>query len=237
MRETIFLVPGLLCDATIWSHQASSLAQGYDVRIPDLGGFTSIEAMADAILCDAPSRFSLAGHSMGARVVLQIAAVAPGRVRRLALLDTGTKPLQPGELERRQALLQVSGKLGMRALAEQWLPGMVREGALTRDEKLKAALLAMVERMTPTIHANQITALLHRPDARPTLAKITCPVLIGVGEQDRWSPPAQHVAMAAKIPHARYIVFPQAGHMAPLEAPMSVTSALQNWMTTSEIFD
>lgn len=230
MRETVYLVPGLLCDATIWAHQQAALSADHEVRIPDLTRRASIVEMADDILADAPARFSIAGHSMGARVALAVVARAAERVVRLALLDTGTHPPDAEEPARRQILLDVSAGSGMRAMADRWLPPMVCDGALERDPDLRARLYAMVERMTPQIHRAQIAALLGRPDARAHLAEIACLTLIGVGEEDRWSPPAQHAEMAAAIPHARYVVFPGAGHMAPLETPSAVTAALRDWL-------
>ncbi len=230
MQETVYLLPGLLCDAIVWEHQADALAQDYDLRIPDLTQQSSIAAMAADILSRAPTRFSVAGHSMGARVALEILAQAPGRMDRIALLDTGVHPVTADEPARRQILLDVTARSGMRALADRWLPPMVRDGRLDTDPALRTKLYAMVERMTPQIHASQIAALLGRPDARPQLATITIPALIGVGEYDRWSPPAQHEEIAAAIPHARYVVFPGSGHMSPVETPHAVTAALRQWL-------
>lgn len=231
MRETIYLVPGLLCDAIIWEHQRVALAVDHDVVVPDLTRQSSISQMAIDILADAPPRFSIAGHSMGARVALEVIAQAPERINRIALLDTGVHPATTDEPDRRQELLDISARSGMRALADRWLPPMVKEGALHADPALREKLYAMVERMSPQIHRAQIAALLGRPDARAQLHDITCPVLIGVGEQDRWSPPEQHEAIAAAIPQARYVVFPDSGHMAPMEAPEAVTNAMQLWLS------
>lgn len=232
LRETLYLVPGLLCDATVWEHQVAILGRDYDIRVPDLTAQTRIGDMAAAILKNAPPSFSIAGHSMGARVALEVLARAPGRVRRIALLDTGVHPAGPDEAAAREAMLRISAAQGMRALADRWLPPMVMDGALERDPALRLKLYAMVERMSPTIHRNQISALLGRPDARVMLGSIDCPVLIGVGEQDRWSLPSQHEAIAVAIPHARYIVFPDSGHMAPMENHDAVTAALGEWMGT-----
>ncbi|WP_242098597.1 alpha/beta hydrolase [Sphingomonas sp. CROZ-RG-20F-R02-07] len=230
MRETLFLLPGLLCDATIWAHQTRTLAADHDVRVPDFRMLDSIDAMADAVLAQAPERFSVAGHSMGARVALAVIARAPHRVRRLALLDTGVHPPSPTEAERRKALTDLSEQQGMRALADVWLPPMVGEGRLEADPALRAALYAMVERMTPAIHRNHIAALLGRPDAAAGLSAIRCPVLVGVGRDDRWSPPAQHEPIVAAIPGAHFVVFEGSGHMAPMEAPDAVAQALRDWM-------
>ncbi len=75
-----------------------------------------------------------------------------------------------------------------------------------------------------------IAALLGRPDAAPHLGAIRCPVLVGVGRDDRWSPPVQHETIVAAIHGARYVVFEGSGHMAPMEVPEAVTQALRDWM-------
>jgi pimeloyl-ACP methyl ester carboxylesterase len=229
MRETLYLLPGLLCDATVWAAQIAGLADITDIRTPDFLGQDSITGMAHAVLATAPARFAVAGHSMGARVALEIIRLAPERVTRLALLDTGTHPPAPGEPEKRQILIDVANNEGMGALADRWLPPMVHPDRVN-DADFMAGLRAMVLRATPAIYAGQIKALLGRPDAAPLLPSITCPVLIGVGRQDAWSPPAQHAPMAEAIPHARYVIFENSGHMAPLEAPEEVTMALRDWL-------
>lgn len=232
MAETLVLIPGLLCDAVIWKHQVAALGRRYDVRIPDLTGFSTIPDMAAAVLRDMPPVISVAGHSMGARVAMEMVRQAPDRIARLALLDTGIHPMRESEVARRQILIDLGAREGMRAVAEAWLPPMVAEGAFDAVPSLGEDLFAMVERMTPAIHRGQIAALLQRPDPRALLSTIRCPVLVGVGEKDAWSPPAQHREIVELIPHADYTVFAGSGHMAPLEAPDQVSEALAQWMTT-----
>jgi pimeloyl-ACP methyl ester carboxylesterase len=232
-KPTIVLVPGLLCDACVWAPQVEVLRLHYEVMIPDLRDFDSIEGMARHILGQAPARFSLAGHSMGARVALEMVRLEGERVERLALLDTGIHTVQPGEAARRQVLIDLGETQGMAALADAWLPPMVQEGRFDRDTSLQTILETMVERMTPAVHRNHITALLGRPDPRPGLAAIRCPVLVGVGRHDRWSPPSQHEDIVAALPgEPRFVVFEDSGHMAPLEAPEAVSQALLDWMAT-----
>jgi pimeloyl-ACP methyl ester carboxylesterase len=228
-RPTLYLLPGLLCDAAIWAHQSTALEQDCEIRIPDYTAFDTFAAMAQTVLDAAPERFSLAGHSMGGRVALEIFRRAPQRIERLALLDTGTHPPREGEAEKRQELLDLADRAGMAALADRWLPPMVHPER-TEDPELMAGLRAMVQRMSPNIFRRQVAALLGRPDAGPLLAHIRCPTLIGVGRQDRWSPPAQHEPIAAAVPQARYVIFEDSGHMAPVEAPQAVSKALREWM-------
>jgi pimeloyl-ACP methyl ester carboxylesterase len=231
MTESIVLIPGLLCDGVVWEHQAADLRKDFKVTVADVTRQSSFGDMARAIFDEVPGSLSIVGHSMGARVALEMVRLSPARVDRLALLDTGVHGRRDDEIERRQLLVDLGVSEGMRAVAEAWLPPMVDSGALERDPELRDKLYAMVERMTPQIHRQQIQALLDRPDASGLLSTLRCPVLIGVGENDRWSPPEQHRLMAEAVRHARFTLFERSGHMAPMEAPQAVTAALRDWMT------
>lgn len=225
----LYLLPGLLCDATVWTEVVAGLADLAEIRTPDFLGFDDITVMAWSVLEGAPQKFAVVGHSMGARVALEIVRLAPERVERLALLDTGTHARREGEAAARQVLVDLARDAGMQALASRWLTPMVHPDT-PADGVLMASLRAMVGRATPETFAGQVKALLNRPEAERGLAAITCPVLIGVGRQDAWSPPSQHEAMAQTIPHADYVVFEDSGHMAPMEAPDAVTAALRAWL-------
>lgn len=230
-RSTLVLLPGLLCDEDVWSGQIARLSERSEVICPGFLDHPSIEAMAAAVLAWAPERFSLAGHSMGGRVALEIAARAPHRLERLALLNTGLHPARPGEAEGRSRLVRVAFEEGMAALARHWLPPMLGPDAL-RDEALAGRLTAMVERATPRLFQRQIGALLTRPNARRGLHAIACPTHVVVGRQDHWSPLAQHEEIAALIPSAQLTVIEGSGHMSPAEQPQAVLEALEAWMRT-----
>lgn len=231
-RSTVVLLSGLLCDEEVWSGAIAALPPDHEVVCPGFLDQPSIEAMAAQVLARAPERFSLAGHSMGGRVALEIAARAPQRVERLALLDTGFRPARAGEAEGRSRLIRIAFEEGMSALARHWLPPMLAPHG-SRDEALMARLTAMVERATPRLFQRQIGALLTRPNAHRGLQKIRCPTTVIVGRLDAWSPLAQHEEMAALIPQARLSVIEGAGHMSPVEAPEAVAQALAAWMTTA----
>ncbi|OYW88683.1 MAG: alpha/beta hydrolase [Sphingobium sp. 32-64-5] len=225
----VYLLPGLLCDASVWTHQQAALAAGREVVVPDFTRFSSIGDMAQSVLDAAPERFCVAGHSMGARVAIEIVRRADERVERLALLDTGAHPPRADEPAQRQALIDLAFNEGMEALAGRWLPPMVHADRV-HDASIMDDLHAMVLSMSPDIYRRQVTALLGRADAFPSLRAVTCPTLVGVGRQDRWSPPAQHEAIVEAVPHARYVIFEDSGHMSPVEAPEAVTAALLDWL-------
>ena len=94
--STLMLLPGLVCDQTVWTEQIAALSDIADCRCMDWGTLDSLPAMAEKVLQTAPERFWLAGHSMGGRVAMEVYRLAPERVQRIALLDTGCTPLAAG---------------------------------------------------------------------------------------------------------------------------------------------
>jgi pimeloyl-ACP methyl ester carboxylesterase len=195
-RLHLILMPGLICDDALWEHQARELSDLAEITIADHGSLDSFAAMAEAILESAPPRFALAGHSMGGRVAFQIFKRAADRVAGIALMDTASTPRASGpegqrEAEQRFRLLDKARKEGMRAMGAEWIQPMVHPGRLS-DQDLMNAILDMIERKTPDIFAEQINALLHRPDAGSILKQIQCPALVLVrpsGRLERLSPP------------------------------------------------
>ena len=238
MKKSLILVPGLLCDETVWTQQAAALSGFWDVRIADNGDHDSLGAMAESIIASAPPRFALAGHSMGGRVALEVMRRVPDRIDGLALLDTGYQPLDTGEAGQREAegrhrMVATARKNGMRALGIAWVQGMVHPTRLS-DRELVGAILTMIDRRTADYYAAQTRALLSRPDAAPVFAGIACPTVVLCGEQDSWSPLERHRTMAALIPKATLSIIPDCGHMSTMERPDLVTAALRSWLDSIE---
>src|SRR5579863_9413879 len=237
-RQAVILLPGLVCDQTVWQQQIDALSDVADSTCADYGTLDSLPAMAEAVLRAAPERFSLAGHSMGGRVALQVYRLAPHRVARIALLDTGYLPLaaaeagqQEAEARKRGELVALAQSQGMRAMLRQWLPPMIAPRRIN-DTVLVNAIVEMMSRKTPEIFAAQVRALLARPDASAVLEQIRCPALVLTGSEDGWSTPAQHAAMAAKIPGSQLVIVPDSGHMSTMERPAAVSAALRAWLYT-----
>lgn len=229
-RPVLYMLPGLLCDEAVFAAQIAALSDVCEVRAPIFRGLDSFDAMAQAVLADAPPRFSVAGFSMGGRVAFHLASIAMDRIQRFCAFDTGVIPASEAELPKRQALVDLANREGMAALVAAWLPPMLHE-THRNDVAFTAPLMDMVMRFSPQDHEKQIRALINRPDMRPVLPQIKCPTLIACGRQDGFSPPADHEAIAAAIPGARLAIIDDSGHFLPVEQPDALNKALREWFS------
>jgi pimeloyl-ACP methyl ester carboxylesterase len=225
----LVLLPGLICSDYVWSRQVADLAGRDVLAIKGYGLADNFPDMARIVLDQVEGPLAVAGHSMGARVALEVFRQAPERIERIALLDTGVHSVQPGEREKRMAWVELGRREGMEALVDTWLPPMVHPGRHADAAFMNPIRQMCIDAGLDTFEA-QIHALLGRDDQAPILADIACPALVATGSDDQWSPPGQHAEMAAAMADATLTVFAGAGHFAPLETPDAVSAALVEWL-------
>jgi len=233
-KPVVYLLPGLLCDAAVWEHQAEALSALFEVRIPDFRGNTSFRQMAHQVLAEAPERFSVVGHSMGGRAAMELMHLAPERIDRFVLMDMGVHPASAEEKEKRMVLIDLLEREGMEALADAWIGPMLAP-ARRNDTRLLAAIRAMVLRFTPQDYRNYIQAALTRENQALYLPHIEHHVLLVCGADDGWSPVEQHEEMQKQLLHAELAIIPKAGHMVTMEEPEAVSTALLRWFASPEI--
>ncbi len=236
-KRPLVLLPGLMCDETVWTAQITALADlAEPIIVAEYGALDSLPAMAAHVLKSAPPKFALAGHSMGGRVAMEVFRQAPDRVTHICLMDTRHHPLpagEAGEKERagRMHLLDIARKHGTRIMGEEWIKGMIHPHRLANDPELVNTILDMFASKTADIFAAQQNALLTRPDAAPLMAEIHCPALILCGREDGWSSPPWHEAMAQEIgPNATLTIVENSGHMSTMEQPDAVSADLREWI-------
>lgn len=228
-RPPLVLLPGHMADEGLWAHPARHLGELARVTVADLSRHDSLAAMADAVLAAAPPRFALAGFSMGGYLAFEILRRDPGRVERLALLDTSARPDAPEQRERRHRFMAMGERGELDAVMQAYMPIFVHPDRLG-DAALVGGLMDMARRVGRDGFLNQQKAMLERPDSRGELARIAVPTLVLCGRQDALTPPAMHEEMAAGIPGARLVVVEDSGHMTPLERPQAVTAVLRYWL-------
>ena len=230
----LLLLPGLMCDAAVWRAQIELYSTSHTLQVPSYGTLDSLRDMARHVLSAAPGKFALAGHSMGGRVALEVMNLAPERVTRLALLNTGCHAMaggEAGETERRERsrLLDLARSEGLHIMALSWSSSLLDPQRLD-DSALVDDIIRMLGRKSVDIYERQVNALLNRPERYSLLEQIHCPVLVLTGRSDPLSPPQANCEMAEAISGSRLVVLEDCGHMAPQERPAEVNRHLSAWL-------
>lgn len=228
--DPLVLVPGLLCTEALYAPQIGELAgAGTVVAVADHRQDDTIAAIATRLLGEAPPRFALAGLSMGGYVAMEVLRRAPDRVTRLMLLDTSARPDTDEQTANRRRLMALADSGKFDQVTPSLFPLFVHE-----DRQDDAALREIVTQMAtatgPQAFTRQQSAILGRPDSRPSLGSIACPTTIVVGEGDRLTPPELAREMRDLIPGGRLEVVAGAGHLPTLEAPDAVTALMRDWL-------
>lgn len=225
----IVLVPGLLCSARLYAHQVPELWRLGPVTVADHTRDAVMADVARRILTHAPARFALVGLSMGGYIALEIMRQAPGRVARLALLDTSARADTPEQTERRRSLIALARSGPMEAIADRLFPILVHPSRHA-DDRLQQVVRRMAAETGPEAFTRQQTAIMSRADSREGLGAIKCPTLVMVGDADELTPPELSAEIAGGIPGARLVAVPECGHLSTLERPRFVTDTLLDWL-------
>ncbi len=230
MPEPLLLIPGLMCNAALFQPQVKALASERQVMVADHTGSDQMAGIARQILDSAPQRFALAGLSMGVYLSLEIVALAPHRVSRLALLDGKAEPDTAEQTAARRALIKMAddGRF-MEITSQVLLPRLVAQSRMD-DVALCEVVLNMARETGEAVFRRQMAAIMGRRDYRPELLRIDCPTLVLCGALDIITPSTCSVAMAQAIRGSKLAVLAGTGHLSTLEAPAEVSSAMHDWL-------
>jgi pimeloyl-ACP methyl ester carboxylesterase len=222
----LLLIPGLGSDATIWSRTIAELDNDARCTIGDTLQDQSITDMAQRILSAAPSRFALAGVSMGGMVALEIMRIEPARVTQLALIECNAFPdTQEQAKQRRQSIAVIRGGIDLRAAGQSSLARLIHPDAI---DEIGEEIISMGIRVGAEIYARQIEAVLGRPDQQSVLSTITVPTAIIMGANDAMIPRSCAEAMVAAISDAELCIIANCGHLPPIERPRTTATLLRS---------
>jgi len=242
----VVLLHAFPLNADMWRPQLERVPDGWRYVAPDLGGFgpgagardepvtmadlaADVGALLDVLAID---QAVIGGLSMGGYVTLALFRAARGRFSGIILADT--RPQADTEEGRagRRTMLDVVREGGPAAVIDQMLPKLL--GDTSRRER--PAVEAEVRRMATANPASGIAGAIHammgRPDSTDLLAKMSCPALVLVGEEDTLTPPADAEAMQRLLPRSRLVILPHAGHLSNLETPDAFASALADFTSS-----
>lgn len=225
----LVLVPGLICDDETWAHARTHLSDLADCLVVPADTADTMQQMAADVLALAPSRFAIAGFSMGGYVATEVLRQAPQRVTRLALLDTSSRLDTPAKVEERRRTIADCEAGRFDAVLADFVPRLLHPDRLR--EPLAARVTAMGQRVGPATFARRHRAMLTRSAPRDVLEAFTGPVCVIAGRSDQLTPLEEHQELAAWAPHGHLSIIEDCGHMSPLEHPQTTTEILRDWLT------
>jgi 2-succinyl-6-hydroxy-2,4-cyclohexadiene-1-carboxylate synthase len=236
----LLLIHGFTGSAAAWGgHLLAELAEVRRVIAVDLPGHGRSDAPADPeryalpalvddlcqllVALDAPAA-DWVGYSMGGRVALGAAVLAPERVTRLVL--EGASPGLATEEERRarreqdEALAIRLEQNGIEAFVDEWaaLPIFASQRRLSQSirEAERARRLRNETRALAACLRGLGTGA--QPSFWERLADVRAPTLLVTGEEDRKFTEIA-AEMAKRLPDARVATVSVSGHCVHLEAP------------------
>jgi len=228
-REPVVFLPGMMCDARVFTPQLQALSVQAPVMVAPLHGGARVDDIATHILSMLPAKFALVGLSMGGIVALEILRRAPERITRLCLMATTPLSETPDQAAMREPLIVSARTGGLEKALQLSLPPEVLAPGARRLDVLNL-VRAMGLDLGAELFVDQSRALQRRLDQQATARRCQVPTLILCGEYDRLTPVKRHEFLAELIPHARLEIIAGAGHLPGLEQPEAVNRALSQWL-------
>ncbi|HEX8752612.1 MAG TPA: alpha/beta hydrolase [Solirubrobacterales bacterium] len=229
-----------------WDSVADLLAPRMRVLAPDRPGYgrsggsaAGFRENAEAVIgmLDEAGGDSavVVGHSWASGVALTLAIEHPGRVRALVLVSPVAPTIPAGPLDRllaRPLIGAAATRAGFGIAGLGLALGPVRRKARMAVPALppkQVAATAAAWRggsVWRSFHAEQRALLAELPGLAPHLGAIAAPTTILHGSRDRVSPPPHGRELARRIPGARLVEAPGAGHMLPQQRPRLVAEQI-----------
>jgi 3-oxoadipate enol-lactonase len=236
-------IHGFPFDSTMWKELTEDLAGLRRCIAVDLRGFgdsdrstrqaLTMEDHADDLAvflkkASVVADVDVVGLSMGGYVALAFAQRYPDHVRSLALLDTKATADSEETKAGRDVAATLAVREGRTAFANSMMDAWVADQASTW---VRGRLRTMIEATPVESIVAGLEGMKLRPDRTQVLAHAQVPVAVIVGDQDRLVTIEESQQMA-EVARASLTVIPGAGHMAPIEQPAAVVSALRGfWLT------
>lgn len=212
------------------------LAEGYDVRAPELPGYgesTGVEELRDVLDVALLYRelieswgfesVDVVGHSLGGMLAAELAAVAPHRVRTLVLVDSFGLWLED------QTMPDVFAMTPPNLDAAKWHDTAAKDDE-THARAGSAPLDLAIERTTNLGTATKFLWPIPDRGLRRRLCHVSAPTLVVHGESDGVIPVAHAEELARLIPDAELETIPAAGHLPMFEAEDQFVNLVQKFV-------
>ncbi|MAF47656.1 MAG: alpha/beta fold hydrolase [Rhodospirillales bacterium] len=168
------------------------------------------------------------GLSIGGMMGYGLAARYPNRVISLTACDS-RPDAPPDYADYFQYRIDTAREKGMEGLVEASIERWFTPASVAANPPALDKIRAMIRATDPVGHEGCCEAL-KKLSFGPVLGQITVPTLVLGGDLDKGAPADVLAATAAKIPGARHVVIPDAGHITAAENPEAFQQALDEFL-------
>ncbi len=227
MSEELVLIPGFANHELAWSHQIEHLSDLCDIRVFVMNNETTRSEMVKAVLKEAPTKFTLAGHSMGGWIAQAVAAAEPERVEKLILLNTWATPDPKMMFVKRQICEGLKQGQFEQILGQQ-LFSLVHHSR-QQDPVLVQQLQTMISSFPVDVLVRQLEAMLQDYSSLHLHPAISAPTLIVHSSEDALFP-LEHQALHEGIDRSQLSPIEGCGHASTLEKPEIITELMRSFI-------
>lgn len=236
-KMPLILLPGTLCDATLFDYQLKHLADFTQAQVIDVHLQDNLADVAQYVLSQVEGKFAVAGLSYGGIVAFEVWRQAPERILKLALLNTNPYPASEQTIKSQLRFITTAKSITLRKLAIQYLERVILHPNPQKDKVLREKVLDMANTIGVEGFINELRAQLYRLSAITDLPHINCPTLVLTGREDLIVPLFAHEQMAETLPNSHLVIIEGCGHLSTIEQPEMVTQALRNWLTDTTVWE
>jgi len=237
----IVLLHGVGANSMHWRYQLAGLSDSFRVVAWNAPGYILSDALktewptcqdysdalADFLAAVKLDRVNIVGNSFGSRVAQCFAIHQPSRVIKLAMTGTGIGPKGMSEEEKAKIVATREGQIAK---------GGYGFGARVNALLGKNASEQTIDLVRDVVRATSPRGFMHGVklgmvdgyDPETVAAKVTAPVLMISGSEDRVNPIDKNAAILAKaMPKARLEIIEGIGHLPEVEAPDKINAMLR----------
>jgi pimeloyl-ACP methyl ester carboxylesterase len=167
---------------------------------------------------------------MGGYIAWQFAQHYRARLSKLILCDTKAVADTPEAAKARLENAQKVLAEGPQAIADGMLAKLFAAQTAQQQTDMVQTTRTIMLGTKPAGIAAALRGMAERQDVTPHLAGIDVPTLVICGEHDAIASVDEMRGFAAKLPQAKFVEIPHAGHMAPLENPSAVNAAIRSFL-------
>jgi pimeloyl-ACP methyl ester carboxylesterase len=237
----IVLLHGVGANSMHWRYQLAGLSDAFRVIAWNAPGYILSDALktewptcqdysdalSDFLAAMKLDRVNIVGNSFGSRVAQCFAIHQPSRVIKLAMTGTGIGPKGMSEEEKAKIIATREGQIAK---------GGYGFGARVNALLGKNASEQTINLVRDVVRATNQRGFMHGVklgmvdgyDPETVAAKVTAPVLMISGSEDRVNPIDKNAAILAKaMPKAKLEIIEGVGHLPEVEAPDKINAMLR----------